>query len=87
MAEPMKEHGLPRTDSIKELAEFWDTHEVTAFQDRLEEVVEPVFKRSGHVDLQLDPDELAQIDRLARSKGVSEAELLHEWVREKLRAA
>ena len=50
---------LPSTDSIRELAEFWDTHEVTAFGDQLEEVTEPVFVRrpSGGVTVPLSGSE------------------------------
>lgn len=36
---------LPETDSIDELARFWDTHDLTDFQDQLEVVTEPVFAR------------------------------------------
>ena len=41
----MKKSKLPRTDSIQELAEFWDTHDVTDFDEELEEVAAPVFVR------------------------------------------
>lgn len=34
---------LPKTDSIQKLAEFWDSHDLTDFEDELEEVTEPVF--------------------------------------------
>ncbi len=36
---------LPQTDSIQELARFWDTHDLTNFEDQMEEVTEPVFER------------------------------------------
>ncbi|HEX5442977.1 MAG TPA: hypothetical protein VFW87_04070, partial [Pirellulales bacterium] len=36
---------LPTTDSIRELASFWDTHDLTDFDDEFEEVTEPVFER------------------------------------------
>lgn len=36
---------LPTTDSIRELASFWDTHDLTDFDDQLVEVTEPVFER------------------------------------------
>ena len=39
----MKQPKLPKTDSIQKLAEFWDTHDLTDFEDQLEEVTEPVF--------------------------------------------
>ena len=42
----MKRVNIPQTDSIEELARFWDTHDLTEFEDQLEEVSEPVFERS-----------------------------------------
>jgi hypothetical protein len=33
--------SLPRTDSIQELAAFWQTHEVAGFEDELEEAPGP----------------------------------------------
>jgi len=36
---------LPRMDSIHELAQFWDTRDLTDFADELEEIIEPVFER------------------------------------------
>ncbi len=41
----MKAPALPETDSIEELALFWDSHDVTEFEGQLEEVREPVFER------------------------------------------
>lgn len=38
---------IPQTDSIAELAEFWDSHSVADFDDQLEEVTEPVFDRES----------------------------------------
>jgi hypothetical protein len=76
---------IPDTDSIRELAEFWDTHDVAAFEDQLEEVHEPVFVRpKSAVTVPLTGDERTAIRKLAASRGVEEAELIHEWVQEKL---
>jgi hypothetical protein len=36
----MKKFRFPKTDSIEQLAEFWDTRDLTDFEDELEEVVE-----------------------------------------------
>ena len=41
----MNRTHIPQTDSIQELAHFWDTHDLTDFSDELEEVSEPVFER------------------------------------------
>jgi hypothetical protein len=33
---PMNLEKIPQTDSIQELAEFWDTHDLTDFEEQLE---------------------------------------------------
>src|SRR5665213_1568157 len=35
--------------TCQELAEFWDTHDLTEFEDELEEVVGPVFVRGAGI--------------------------------------
>jgi len=42
---------IPKTDSIEELARFWDTHDLTEFEDPLDEVTEPLFEAQGRSDL------------------------------------
>jgi hypothetical protein len=46
----MKKPGVPdvRSASVREIAEFWDTHDVTDFADQLEEVKGPIFVRKRH---------------------------------------
>nr|VFK79692.1 MAG: Protein of unknown function (DUF3680) [Candidatus Kentron sp. SD] len=41
----MNHSKIPITDSISELAAFWDTHDLTDFEEELEEVTEQVFTR------------------------------------------
>lgn len=82
----MKRIKMPHTDSIEELARFWDTHDLTEFEDHLEEVTDPVFERKPEtvVTLHLRPQEVAEVKRVAQVRGVEEATLLREWVLEKL---
>ena len=80
----MKTEALPQTDSIQELAHFWDTHDVTDFEDELEEVTEPVFERRTVIALDLESAEAEAVKKLARSKGIADAELIRGWVREKI---
>ena len=82
----MRSTSLPETDSIEELAEFWDTHELTDFEDQLEEVSAPVFRRRAKVGvhIRLAPDEIEAAERIARSEGSDLRALLHAWVVEKL---
>ena len=80
----MKSSALPKTDSIEELASFWDSHEITDFEDQLEEVTEPLFERGPVMILQLETAEIQAVEEIARARGVPHAELLREWVLEKL---
>lgn len=82
----MKSRKLPHIDSIEELARFWDTHDLTEFEDELEEVPEPVFERKpgAVITLHLQPQEAEAVKRVAQARGVEEATLLREWVLEKL---
>jgi hypothetical protein len=75
---------IPRTDSIQELAVFWQTHDVTDFEGELEEVPVPAFHRAHVVAVPLSTDERQAIRHAAAARGIDEAELIHEWVREKL---
>ncbi len=55
----MNRANIPQTDSIHELADFWDTHDLTDFENELE-----------------------IIKTLAKSRGISPANLIREWVLE-----
>jgi hypothetical protein len=81
----MKRRQIPQTDSIRELARFWDTHDVTDFDAELEEVTELVFERRPEaVVVHLRPIEAAAVKRLAESKGLASADLIEKWVRQKV---
>ncbi len=82
----MKGLKLPAIDSIEELAQFWDTHDLTDFTEELEDVTEPVFERKSEtvISLHLQPQELDAIRRVAKARGVEEAALVRDWVLEKL---
>jgi hypothetical protein len=82
----MKRPKLPKTDSIEELAKFWDTHDVTEFEAQMEEVREPVFVRAKGTTLsiRLEPLEAQHLKEIAGSKGVNEATILRQWIVERL---
>jgi len=74
---------IPKTDSIEELARFWDMHDLTDYSDQLKEVPSP-FRRSDVVRVSLTADEHDALKKLASSQGVDESALIREWVKEKL---
>ena len=77
---------VPNTDSIQELAQFWDTHDATDFEEDLEEAARPVFVRAkgASLSIELQPTEAQHLKKIARSKGVKETTVLRQWIRERL---
>jgi CopG antitoxin of type II toxin-antitoxin system len=84
MGKPMNTTDMPQTDSIQELARFWDKHDLTDFEDELVEVTEPVFEREVVVTIQLEPEEIEALNEIAKAKGVGSADLIRAWVRERI---
>ena len=83
----MRLNKIPKTDSIKELARFWDTHDLTDFENELEEVTEPIFRRDALVRIRLAQNEFETIKEIAESRGVEYTELIRQWVSEKVEAS
>ena len=82
----MKTKKIPQTDSIEELARFWEMHDLTDFEHELEEITEPIFERGTETVMQihLQPKELEVVEEIAKSKGIASADLIREWVRERI---
>ena len=80
----MNRTNIPQTDSIQELADFWDTHDLTDFEDELEEVDEPVFELSAQLLVALAPGELETLNALAQLRGISPENLIREWIVERI---
>lgn len=78
MARSIDQEPIPQTDSIEELARFWDTHSLADYDDEVEEAVEFAFDLPRSV--------VQAIRQAARARGVAERELVREWVLEKFNA-
>ena len=72
----MSTNKIPQSDSIQELAQFWDSHDVTDFEGELEEVIEPVFERETAVMIHLSSQDAEVVKEIANSKGIEDAELI-----------
>jgi predicted DNA binding CopG/RHH family protein len=79
-----KSRKLPTTDLIQELARFWDNHDLADFDKELEEIREPVFIRDDSVFVRLSRRDAKAVRRLAESRGVSQADLIREWISQEL---
>ncbi len=83
----MSTQKIPQTDSVQELAQFWDAHDLTDFEDQLEEITEPVFEREAVVRVRLQPKEVEAVKEVARLRGIDYLDLIREWVLEKVHTA
>ena len=86
MAKSMRTPKIPKGDSIEKLARFWDTHDLTKFEDRLEDVDEPVFERESNavIAVRLHHREAEAVKQVAKARGVRQATLIRQWVRDRL---
>jgi hypothetical protein len=80
---------MPRLDSIEALARFWDTHDLTEFEAELEEVDEPVFSADAAtvMRIRLLPKQAKALKQRAKAAGVPQADLVREWIAERLRTS
>lgn len=81
MEESINKVTLPPTDSIEELAAYWDTHNLTDHEDHLVEV-EGAFKKQTVVRVPLDVEQAASAQRIAESQGITLPTLIQQWVGE-----
>ena len=82
----MNRNRILQTDSIQELAHFWDRHDLMDF-DELEEVDRPVFERQTIVTVRLEQEESQIVKALAQTRGISHAKLIQQWVVERIQAS
>ena len=73
--------------TLDEIANFWDTHNVTDYEDETEDV-EIVFElnkpRTESLVLRIQRDIKERLEKVARSKGLYMSTLARMWLMEKL---
>jgi hypothetical protein len=79
---------IPTFATIAEEAAFWDSHDITEFEDELEPADDITFDsiRSSHgLILRLDGDVLDRIERIAVAKGTDPTTVARTWIEEGIR--
>ncbi len=86
MEKSIEQGGLPKSDSVEELAKFWDTHDLTDFAGELEEVRSPVFirKKGKTVTVSLKASDAQRLKRIASSRCLKDTTLIRQWIVERL---
>lgn len=85
----MKKSKIPKFRSYKEETKFWDTHNITDFEDETEDV-DIVFElnkpRDETLILRLQKNVKKKLEKAARSKGLNVSTLARMWLMEKLQS-
>jgi hypothetical protein len=86
---PTEAYGrIPAFNSIEEEAEFWDTHDTSQFYGvELQPVdvkVSPKLRSRFTVSLEMKGRDLDKLIQIARMKGIDPAELVRDWLEERL---
>jgi hypothetical protein len=78
--------SISQAHSIAEMAEFWDTHDATDFDDQTYEVTMEFDLHTHHHYIAIDPDLLARLRELAQARGISLESLANLWLQERVLA-
>lgn len=84
-----KKTKIPKFKTYEEEAHFWDTHNVTDFEDETEDVgivFELDKPRDETLMVRLQKDFKEKLEKVARSKGLNVSTLARMWLMEKLQA-
>ena len=86
----MSEKSIPIFASVKEEAEFWDTHDITDYLGELE-IAEGVYtpklgEKKAVMTIRIASSLKEQVDMVAQSYDISSSSLLRMWIVDKLRA-
>ena len=76
--------SISKSRSIQEMAEFWDTHDATDFEDQTQPVEFEFDLRSRRHYIAIDPDVLARLRDAASARGLSAESLANLWLQERM---
>lgn len=79
---------IPPTDSLKAISEFWETHSLADYWDQTEPVeFDFDIQARRHYLVAIDPELLARIRRVARSRGLQTESLINLWLEQRVQEA
>ena len=84
MANDNNMSSISKSRSIEEMAEFWDTHDATDFEDQTRPVEIEFDLRSRRHYIAIDPDVLARLRDAAAERGLSAESLANLWLQERV---
>lgn len=83
MAQDNEVSSISHSRALEEMAEFWDAHDATDFDDQTHEVDMEFDLRTRRHYIAIDPDVLARLREAATARGVSIESLANLWLQER----
>ena len=84
MEEKDRVSSISHSRSLEEMAEFWDTHDATDFEDQTYEVDITFDLRTRRHYVAIDPDLLQRLRETAASRGLTTESLVNLWLQERV---
>lgn len=83
MDEKKGNSSISQSQSIEEMALFWDEHDATDFEDQTREVDMTFDLNVRRHYIAIDPELLRNIRQTALSRGISTESLINLWLQER----
>lgn len=77
--------SISQTKSYQEIADFWDTHDLSDYWDKTKEVKFEVGIESEKTYYGVEKNLAEKMEKLAKNRGVSGDILINLWIQEKLK--
>ncbi len=76
---------ISQATTLEEIADFWDSHSPEDYPKQVYEV-EAEFDLSDEIDtaVQIDPDLMRKLQRIARSRQISTQTLVNLWLQQQI---
>jgi CopG antitoxin of type II toxin-antitoxin system len=82
-----KAKPFPQLNSVDELVEFFDKHDMGDYWDRLPKAAFEVNIKTRKHLVAIDEKIIPRLNQIAKSKKVTSAKLINTWLREKIATA
>ena len=77
-----KVSSISHSRTLDEMADFWDTHSLADYDEQTYEVEMAFDPAARHSIVNIEPELMADISRLARERKVSTQTLINVWLRQ-----
>lgn len=76
--------GISKARTLREIAEFWDTHSLADYDDRTHEVEVSFDPSTRRTYVGIEPELLQELRQIARERHVSTQTLVNLWLRQRV---